>query len=249
MSTATQSTIRVMTYNVHRCIGVDRRLAPERIADVIQQARADVVALQEVDACRPRTRGVDQAGVIAQRLDMTMHFHPALQVAEEQYGDAVLSRFPMRLVQAGPLPRPRTRLWRELRGALWTSIQVNHHEVQLVNTHLGLGPRERMAQTEALFSEAWLGNAACKSPLILCGDFNALPDSAVHRRCLRTLRDVHRCLAVPLPRKTFPTRYPMASIDHLFLSAEFSVRHVEVLRTPLTRVASDHYPLIVELSL
>lgn len=244
-----QSKIRVMTYNVHHCIGVDRRLSPERIADVIQQARADVVALQEVDVCRPKTRGVDQARVIAQRLEMAMHFNAAMHLAGEQYGDAVLSRFPMRLVQAGPLPQPRKRLWRELRGALWTAIQVNHHEVQLINTHLGLGPRERMAQTEALFSEMWLGNEACKPPLILCGDFNALPDSAVHRRCLRTLRDVHRCQAVRLPRKTFPTRYPMVSIDHLFLSAEFSVDHVEVLRTPLTRLASDHHPLIVELSL
>jgi endonuclease/exonuclease/phosphatase family metal-dependent hydrolase len=244
-----QSKIRVMTYNVHRCIGVDRKVTPERIAAVIEQSSADVVALQEVDAGRARTGGVDQALLIAQRLEMHVYFHPAWQFAEEQYGDAILSRFPMRLVQAGPLPCPRNRLWRELRGALWASIQVDHREIQMINTHLGLGPRERMQQTEMLFSESWLGGAACKPPLVLCGDFNALPDSAVHRRCLRTLRDVHRILKVPRPRKTFPTRYPLASIDHMFLSAEFAVHHVEVLRTKLTRVASDHYPLLVELSL
>ena len=238
-----------MTYNVHSCLGTDKRLATERIADVIEQSAADIVALQEVDVGRPRTGGVDQAGMIARRLEMHFHFHPAWQLAEEQYGDAILSRFPIRLVQAGPLPRPRKRLWRELRGALWVTIQADDREIQMINTHLGLGPRERMAQTLTLFGDTWLGNAACKPPLILCGDFNALPDSAVHRHCLRTLRDVHRCLKVPLPRKTFPTRYPLASIDHVFLSAEFTVHHVEVVRTRLTRVASDHYPLIVELSL
>jgi len=244
-----QLKLRILTYNVHRCIGVDRRVAPERIAQVIEDSKADVIALQEVDAGRARTGGIDQALLIARRLEMHVHFHPAWQLAEEQYGDAFLSRFPMRLVKAGPLPRPRNRLWRELRGALWTVIQIDHREIQAINTHLGLGPRERMLQTEALFSDEWLGSTTCKPPLILCGDFNAFPNSAVHRRCLRTLRDVHRCLAVPRPRKTFPTRYPLASIDHVFLSAEFTVHHLEVLRTKLSRVASDHYPLLVELSL
>jgi len=238
-----------MTYNVHRCIGVDRLAAPERIAAVIEQSAADIIALQEADAGRERTGGVDQAFLIAHRLEMHVRFHAAWQLAEERYGDAILSRFPMGLVKAGPLPRPRNRLWRELRGALWTSVQIDHQQVQMINTHLGLGPRERMLQTEALFSETWLGGATCKPPLILCGDFNAFPNSKVHRRCLRTLRDVHRCLGVPRPRKTFPTRYPLASIDHVFLSEEFAVHHVEVLRTNLTRVASDHYPLLVELSL
>ena len=84
---------------------------------------------------------------------------------------------------------------------------------------------------------------------MLCGDFNALPGSRVHRRVLEHLRDVHAGLAVRQARRTFPTRYPVASLDHVFLSTEFNVRHVEVVRTKLTRVASDHYPLLVELSL
>lgn len=241
--------IRVMTYNVHSCFGTDGRLSPERVADVIEESDADVIALQEVDVGRRRTGMVDQARMISERLEMHMQFHAAWQSQAEQYGDAIFSRYPMRLVQAGALPRPRTRLWRELRGALWMTVSLPGGDVQMINTHLGLGPRERMKQTEALFSEAWLGSPACKPPLILCGDFNARPNSRVHRRCLETLRDVHRVLAVPTARKTFPTFYPMTSIDHVFLSEEFAVHHVEVLRTPLTRVASDHYPLIVELSL
>jgi endonuclease/exonuclease/phosphatase family metal-dependent hydrolase len=238
--------MRVMTYNAHSCIGTDGQLSPRRIADVIAHSSPDVVALQELEVGRARTGRVDQAQRIAEYLEMDFHFHPAVQFEEERFGDAILSRLPMRLRHAGPLPAGRSRI--ERRGALWTTITANDQEIQMLNTHLGLRHAERIAQTEALFGPEWLGSTKCQPPMILCGDFNSLPGSRVHRRCLRTLRDVHRCLAVQRPRRTYPTRYPLISIDHVFLSAEFHVHHVEVPRTALTRVASDHFPLIVELT-
>jgi endonuclease/exonuclease/phosphatase family metal-dependent hydrolase len=239
---------RLLTYNVHRCQGTDRAISPQRIATVIAATGADVVALQELDVNRARSGRVDQAATIARLLAMKFHFHPAWKMAEERFGDAVLSRFPLRLVHAAKLPG-HPRGWRERRGAVWVSVEVGDHTVQVVNTHLGLVRHERRVQTEALFGPHWLGHPSCRSPLILCGDFNSLPGSLVHRRCLESLRDVHRCLKSSRPRRTYPTRLPVASIDHVFLSEEFTVRHVEVVRTPLSRLASDHYPLLVELEL
>ncbi len=237
---------RLLTYNVHRCQGTDRAISPYRITEVIAATGADVVALQELDVNRARSGRVDQAELIAALLQMEFHFHPAWQMAEERFGDAVLSRFPLRLVHSAKLPG-HPRGWRERRGAIWVDVKVDGRPIQVINTHLGLFRHERMTQTEALFGPHWLGNPACRSPLILCGDFNALPGSLVHRRCLQTLRDVHRCLKPARPRRTFPTRLPVASLDHVFLSDEFVVRHVEVVRTSLSRVASDHYPLLVDL--
>ena len=237
---------RLLTYNVHGCRGTDRHVSPTRIAEVIEATGADVVALQEVDFNRKRSGYGDQAEIIAAQLTMDFHFHPAWRLAEEQLGDAVLSRLPMRLMRAGALPSQSP--WkRERRGAVWVRVEPDGRPMHLVNTHLGLNRRDRLAQTETLFGPDWLGHAQCGPPLVLCGDFNARPGSRVHRRVLQNLRDVHAGLQVR--RRTFPTRYPVASLDHVFLSAEFEVRHVEVVRTPLTRVASDHYPLLVEVSL
>jgi endonuclease/exonuclease/phosphatase family metal-dependent hydrolase len=219
-----------------------------RIAEVIAATGADIVALQEVDFNRRRSAFEDQAAVIAAQLSMDSFFHPAWQLAGEQLGDAVLSRWPIRLIHAGALPS-KSRWKRERRGALWVRVEHNGQPVHLVNTHLGLNRRDRLAQTEELFGPEWLGHAECGPPLVLCGDFNARPGSRVHRRVQQRLRDVHAGLQMRRQRRTFPTRYPVVSLDHVFLSAEFEVCHVEVVRTPLTRVASDHYPLLVELRL
>ena len=82
----------------------DRRLDVGRIVAVIAAMQPDIVALQELDVGRARTGGVDQAHEIARRLDMACHFNAALQVEEEQYGDAILTSYPERLVKAGPCP-------------------------------------------------------------------------------------------------------------------------------------------------
>ena len=239
---------RLVTYNVHGCRGTDGQVSPARITEVIAATGADVVALQEVDFNRRRSGYEHQAEVIAAKLSMDFHFHPAWHLAEEELGDAVLSRLPLRLMRAGALPS-RSRWKRERRGALWVGVEEAGRTVALINTHLALNRQDRLAQTEALFGPDWLGHAECGPLLVLCGDFNALPGSRVHRRVLERLRDVHAGLMVRESRRTFPTRYPMASLDYVFLSAEFNVRHVEVVRTPVSRVASDHYPLLVELSL
>ena len=104
-------TLRVMTYNIHRCTGCDRVVSAERIARVIAEHQPDVVALQEVDVGHPRTGRIDQAAVIAAMLGMHWHFHPAIQRDGGGSGDAILSRYPLRLTRAGALPVVRRSIW------------------------------------------------------------------------------------------------------------------------------------------
>ncbi len=244
-----QDTLRIMTYNVHSCIGMDGKLSPERIARVIARYAPDIVALQELDVGRARTEGVDQAHIIAQCLEMDFHFHPAMHIEEERYGDAILTHLPMRLVKAGTLPGLPDKPGIEPRGVLWVEIERDGTPIQVLNTHLGLLPRERRAQAEALLGPDWLGHPACSGPVVLCGDFNALPSSSVCRQLRTRLNDAQIELESHRPRSTFFGRFPTARIDHVFVDSGLTVADIEVPDSELVRVASDHLPLIVELRL
>ena len=242
-----------MTYNVHGCVGVDRRLDVGRVAAVIAQARPDVVALQELDVGRARSGRVDQAHEIAARLGMRARFNCSVRVEEEQYGDAVLTALPERLVRAGPLPTlPRARL--ERRGALWVAVEVAPgRELQVINTHLGLVPVEQRGQAACLLGEAWLSNPARTGPTVLLGDFNATSRYAAYRALAARLRDVQRGpdgeRLARRPARTFPSRAPILRIDHMFVSPEVEVTEVTAVTGPLARVASDHLPLVADVRL
>jgi endonuclease/exonuclease/phosphatase family metal-dependent hydrolase len=244
-----QDTLRIMTYNVHSCIGMDGKLSPERIARVIARCAPDIVALQELDVGRARTEGLDQAHIIAQCLEMEFHFHPAMHIEEERYGDAILTHLPMRLVKTGTLPGLPGKPGLEPRGVLWVETELGGTAIQVLNTHLGLLPRERRAQAEALLGPDWLGHPACSGPVVLCGDFNALPSSPVCRRLRSRLNDAQIELESHRPRSTFFGRFPTARIDHVFVDYSLTVADIEVPDSELVRVASDHLPLIVELRL
>ncbi len=240
------SSVRVMSYNVHSCIGMDGRLAPERIARLIARHGADIIALQELDVGRPRTGGLDQVHLIARYLAMDFHFHPALHLEDERYGDAILTRLPMRLVRAGALPGAPAL---EPRGALWVAIDTGDgRELQVINTHLGLGAHERRLQADALLGPQWLEHADCRAPVVLCGDLNALPASPVCRRLRQRLRDVQTGVA-RRPHGTFFGRFPLMRIDYIFASRDLPVLDVTVPRSALARVASDHLPLMADLGL
>jgi endonuclease/exonuclease/phosphatase family metal-dependent hydrolase len=246
--TDTQTDIlRVMTYNVHSCIGMDGKIDPERIARVIARARPDVVALQELDVGRERSLGMDQAHLIARYLEMEFHFHPAMHLEEERYGDAILTHLPLRLVKAGSLPGLAHKPSLEPRGAIWVAIDLNDREVQVINTHLGLYPRERMAQVEALLGSDWLAHDECRGPVVFCGDLNAPPSSPVCRRIGNRLRDVQAVAKDHRPGNTFSSRFPTLRIDHLFISPDVEVTGIEIPGSELARIASDHLPLLAEL--
>ncbi|PYE33477.1 endonuclease/exonuclease/phosphatase family metal-dependent hydrolase [Rhizobium sp. PP-F2F-G38] len=242
----TAGVLSILTYNVHSCIGTDRRMDPERIAEVIAAARPDVIALQELDVGRARTGGIDQAARIADLLKMTSHFHPALHVREEQYGDAILTALPSRLIKAGPIPSVG-----ETRGALWVEVMVDGRPVQIFNTHFGLRRAERRQQAETLLGDAWIGNDACRDQsIILTGDFNAIPSSVAYGLLKRRLPPVRVGVNSGIAKgtrtrmaPTFPSRFPLLRLDHIFVSEGIETITAGPVRTPLSRIASDHLPL------
>jgi len=240
---------RIVTYNVHRCVGTDRRLDVARVAAVLAQLQPDIVALQELDVGRRRTNHVDQAHEIAERLEMTHHFHAAMLVEEERYGDAILTAYPERLVKAGPLPGYPKVPGLEPRGALWIEVEIDGRPVQIINTHLGLVPREQQLQAAALAGPGWLEHPDCHSPAILLGDFNATASSVVYRTLTRRLQPARRLARRRSPSTTFPSPLPVLRIDHLFVSPGIEVHDVSAPFDPLTRTASDHLPLVMDFDL
>ena len=242
-----------MTYNVHSCRGTDGKLDVGRIAAVIAQSRPDIVALQEVDVRRSRTGGIDQAHAVAERLGMHFHFNAALTVAEERYGDALLTALPMKLIKSGPLPNLRKvevrgrKIELEDRGALWAEIEVEGRPVQVITTHLGLVPPEQKLQTQVLAGPEWLG--AAPRPLIVLGDLNATPRYAAYKRLVAGLHDARKLAPGRPGAPTFPSRMPMIRIDHIFVSDGIEVDGVHAPDTALGRIASDHLPLVMDFSL
>jgi endonuclease/exonuclease/phosphatase family metal-dependent hydrolase len=237
---------RILTYNVHRCVGNDRKLDVARIADVLATLEPDIVALQELDVGRARTGRIDQAHEIAERLDMACHFHAALKVEEELYGDAILTAYPETLIQVGPLPgHPRIGAL-EPRGALWVEVDIDGTKVQVINTHLGLVPREQQIQAAHLAGPSWVDHPRCRGPRILLGDFNATGTSVVYRTLTAKLEPARRLSPKRSPTSTFPAQLPVLRIDHIFVSPEVTVTDVFAPFDPPWRVASDHLPLVMD---
>ena len=241
--------VRLATYNVHRCVGTDRKLDVERVAEVIAACNADIVALQELDVGRRRTGHVDQAHRLAELLKMKSHFHPAMYVEEERYGDAILTALPERRVRTGGLPGlPRFR-GLEPRGALWVAVDIGGGvELQVINTHLGLVPREQQLQAAALMGEDWMASEAFTAPAVLLGDFNASPVSKTYRMLTSVIRDA-QAGGARAPTATFPSGFPFMRIDHVFVAGAVTVTRVESPFDARARAASDHLPLVVELEI
>jgi endonuclease/exonuclease/phosphatase family metal-dependent hydrolase len=236
--------IRVMTYNVHSCIGLDGHLSPDRIARVIARYKPDIVALQELDMHKIRTDKVDQPYLIAESLQMHYHFHPSISIKEEKYGNAILSRFPIESVRVGKLPNVN-RFNAEDRGAIWTRVNINGIPWQIINTHLGLTKAERLIQAESLLGIEWLGDPQCHGPTILCGDFNALPYSEVCKKIQATLTNSNLRHKV----HTWMSRCLVGQLDHIFVSPNIKVLDLKTPSTDLDKVASDHLPLIADLEI
>ena len=246
MNAASEAKLRVATYNVHGCVGTDRQRSEARIAEVIAESSLDVVALQELDSSRRRSAGVDQTRIIGEQLGWHSHFHPAMRRNGEHYGNAVLSRYPLTFRRAVELPGRPPFFCRENRAALEVQIETNLGKVHIINTHLGLGWRERVLQAQLFTSAEWRAVISGDSPLILLGDFNSLRGSRPYRTLSRHLRDVRELIQPTGSTRTFPTRAPAVAVDHIFVNEALQPLSVTVHRSPLARIASDHFPLVAE---
>lgn len=242
--------LRVMTYNIHSCVGLDGKVRPERIARVINHYDPDLVAVQEVDCHRLRSRGADQAQILADHLRMTHVFHAMFEEERERYGIAVFSRYPFSTEKVGYLTEADPVRFVEARGAIWLRVEPEGGKpFHFVNTHLGIGRRERRIQVETLMGGEWLGSIPDSEPVVLCGDFNTVPRSPVYRKLRQRFHDAQLLAPGHAPRATFTSVRPFLRIDHVLVSPHFSVQSVERPDTPTAKVASDHLPLSVELVL
>ena len=126
-------------------------------------------------------------------------------------------------------------------------MTVGGRELQVINTHLGLVPREQRSQAVCLAGEDWLG--AATAPLILVGDMNATPRASAYRTFAARLTESRRAARLSPRTPTFPSTYPVLAIDHVFVSEGVGVERVRTPLDPLSRLASDHLPLVVDFSL
>ena len=249
-------TLRMMTYNVHACVGTDRARDVERIAKVIGSYEPDVVALQEVDVHAAADNHIDQAARLSELTGYDMHFSATRRCEKGQFGNLILSKLPFECVGEGTLPVR----FGETRAAHRVRLLLDERlAIELVNTHLSIHFFERMPQIRAIFADdettvtervvPELSFSPIRGPtdlLIVCGDLNAGSWSPVYRWFLKRLHDVQgnrksRALA------TWPSYFPLLRLDHIWLGRRIIAEAVAVPRTPLTLRASDHLPLIADL--
>ena len=228
--------LRVMSYNIKHGHGNDGVLDLERAARVIESVAPDVVTLQEVDERCGRSGGVDQAAWLGERLGLEARFGPFMDYDGGRYGMAVLSRLPVVSSENIVLPpgaEPRSALAVRVRTA-------GGGEVLVVGVHLYASEEERLAQARSLL-DAVRGEAV---PVVLAGDFNSRPESAV----MRLFDDAWTNPDKGPDRLTFPSEDPRREIDYIVYRAPASVRvaHSDVVDEPLV---SDHRPLWLELEL
>jgi endonuclease/exonuclease/phosphatase family metal-dependent hydrolase len=235
------TSVRVMSYNIHHGEGLDKKVDLERIAKLILDARADIVGLQEVDRGCERTQQRDLPAELAKLTGMRVHFEKNIPYQGGEYGNAVLTKFPIKSAKNTHYQMLRPG---EQRGVLQLVLDVRGRDVLFMNTHLDYRPddSERMKNVEELKQ---MVTAAGNTPIILCGDFNATPESRTIEKIRAFLTDSWT-IAGKGDGFTIPVKRPAKRIDYIWVSSgKITPKTIEVLRSE----ASDHLPVIAELRL
>jgi len=226
------NTLTIATYNIHACIGADGRFDPARIAAVLQELDADIIALQEVEH-----HSIDELDLLEYLAYQTGHealAGPTLFRDTRHYGNALLTRLPLRSFKHIDL----SFAGYEPRGAIEATFDVAGYELQVIATHLGLKPAERRWQVKQLLELKSLQEADISC---LLGDVN---EWLLWGRPLRWL---HRHFSAQPQLPTFPARWPLFALDRIWVSPKRCQTQLSVHNTELTRQASDHLPLIAKI--
>lgn len=221
-----------MTFNIRHGRGLDGKINLQRIAEVIQQEQIDIVALNEVDRTfSKRSNFVDQSSWLANELKMEFIFGPALSLKRGEYGNAILSRFPItnhenHLFRIKPLVA-------EPRAILEATISVDNTFLNVLTSHFSIHPILHRKQIRFCLEYS-------SYPSILMGDLNRSVKSSSYRQLTEKYRDC--CSNQPLP--TYPARRPRSRLDYIFISKHFDVTKTRVIESN----ASDHLPVVAELT-
>lgn len=229
------ATLRVVTYNIHRCRGMDRRTQPHRIAAVLATIDADVVALQEVIGAG--TGGVSHIEEIGAALGMGWVMTPARELRGHQFGNAVLSRHPIR----GHVGYDLTWKTCEARRLQRVDVDVDGRTLHIYNVHLGTAILERRHQAQRLATIA--ASRHVGGPKLVLGDFNEWMRGLTTKLLSRKLKSID-LRGYLNRRRTYPGLFPILHLDHIYYAGHVEVLGVELWRTRLSLVASDHLPLV-----
>lgn len=238
------SLFRVTTYNIHKSRGLDRRVRPKRIAAVLKEIDADVVALQEVVGLDEPARELNQVRAIAEDLGLDFRIGENRRIHGAAYGNAVLSRLQITKTHNHDLTCRRY----EPRGCLEVAVGVDEQtSVQVFNVHLGTGFFERRYQAHRLL-EVIAGDRNSTLPRIILGDFNEWTRGLTTR-----LLSLHLNSAEPEQRlgraRTYPGVFPLLHLDHVYYNTSLKLERIFVHRSRLALAASDHLPIVAEFTL
>jgi endonuclease/exonuclease/phosphatase family metal-dependent hydrolase len=245
--------LKVLTYNIHRAIGVDRRFRLDRIAKVLKHYDADVVFLQEVDADAPRSRRLDLALELAHVLDYSSYaVGHNVELRRGRYGNATLSRYPILCERNIDL----TIGSRKRRGCMYTSIQVTLEtdrtvSVESFNLHLGLSLLERVQQIGLLARSNEFRSLNQNRPCIVAGDFNDWRNilSPIFLDILNFQSTTKSKRGSLQSIRTYPSFSPQGALDKIYYRGSIHMIAVHRCRMRISKVASDHLPIIVDFEL
>jgi len=229
-----------MTYNIHVGVGMDKQLDLQRIADVINGQHPDLVGLQEVDRGVKRTEGKDEIAELAKLTSMNFAFAHNLDYQGGQYGVAILSRFPIGVIDHRKYENKREA---ERRGMIRVEVDVGGKTINFVTTHLDYQYEDgRVFETEQLLEFL----SAQKAPLIVVGDFNDEPTGDAYKLMFVSFLDAWRSRA-PGEGLSYPADKPAKRIDYIFTRQSDRIRAKKAWT--VNTLASDHLPVVAELEL
>lgn len=220
----------VASYNVHKCIGMDKKFDPARVVAVIRELDADVVALQEADERFGRKAGLLDLRSLKHDAGLTPVPLPANAKGHGWHGNVLLMREgAVRHIRQLRLPGV------EPRGALVVDLDLKGFSLRIIAAHFGLLRHSRSLQAATLLDIV----LAEKRPTILLGDLN---EWRVGRRSsLKPLNPDFGPIHAAIP--SFPSRFPLLALDRILASPHRLISSIEVHDSPLARIASDHLPI------
>lgn len=235
--------MRVATYNVHKCSGLDGRVRPSRIVQVLSEIDADIVALQEVVCVEGKAREDHQARYIAEELGYHMELGENRRHKSGAYGNVLLSRFPIFHARNYDI----SIRGRERRGCLRADIRMKDGGwLHIFNLHLGTSFFERREQARQLFRQQILNDKKLPGSTIILGDFNEWTKGLASRLLGLHFKNAGRRPRLS-SRGTYPGIFPLLTLDHIYFDQTFELDGFSVHRSRKALIASDHLPLVANL--